>query len=117
MSAPRGGPLPDAVDRALAATVFDRNLVVTAGAGTGKTALLVERALNLIASGRATIRTLAAITFTEKAAAELRQRLATGLDALQRLAGPGGDPAAADLRTESGRAYRWLAGDQGISAA
>ena len=44
-------PLPDAAARREAATCFDRNLVVTAGAGTGKTALLVERTLNLIGSG------------------------------------------------------------------
>ncbi|MET0691328.1 MAG: UvrD-helicase domain-containing protein, partial [Candidatus Binatia bacterium] len=35
--------LPDARDREVAIATFDRNLVVTAGAGTGKTTLLVDR--------------------------------------------------------------------------
>ena len=45
-------PLPDREARRLAATDFRRNLVVVAGAGTGKTSLLVERALNAIGGGR-----------------------------------------------------------------
>ncbi len=110
-------PLPDQRDRDRAATLFDRNLVVTAGAGTGKTALLIERALNLIGSGRQEIRSLAAITFTEKAAAELRQRLATGLDALQHLAAEDADPRALQGRTEAERAWRWLREEAGGSAA
>jgi ATP-dependent helicase/nuclease subunit A len=35
--------LADAGDRQVATASFDRNLVVTAGAGTGKTTLLVDR--------------------------------------------------------------------------
>src|SRR5438045_3425462 len=35
-------PLADALERERAATTFDRNVVVTAGAGTGKTRLLVD---------------------------------------------------------------------------
>ena len=38
--------LADAAARATAARVFDRNLAVLAGAGTGKTSLLIERLLN-----------------------------------------------------------------------
>jgi ATP-dependent exoDNAse (exonuclease V) beta subunit len=105
-----GGPLPDAGDRRRAATVFDRNLVVTAGAGTGKTALLVERALNLIGSGRARIDQMAVITFTEKAAAELRLRLAVGLDHLRALTAgqTPGEPAG-----EAIRARDFLLGEAG----
>ncbi len=116
MSAERRGQLPDQVDRERAATIFDRNLVVTAGAGTGKTALLVERALNLIGSGRQEIRSIAAITFTEKAAAELRQRLAAGLDALQQLATRDADPASLLGGTEAERAWRWLRSHAGSPA-
>ena len=116
MSAAKTHALPDAHDRHLAATLFDRNLVVTAGAGTGKTALLIERVLNLIGSGRERIGTLAAITFTEKAAAELRQRFATGLDALQRLAAADADPDGADSGGEAGRSYRWLRGEAAVTA-
>ena len=40
--------LPDARDRQVAVATFDRNLVVTAGAGTGKTTLLVDRLAHLL---------------------------------------------------------------------
>jgi ATP-dependent helicase/nuclease subunit A len=100
--------LPDAGDRRRAATVFDRNLVVTAGAGTGKTALLVERALNLIGSGAQTIDAVAAITFTEKAAAELRERLALGLDRLRSLAARDAAREELDPAIDAHRAYAWL---------
>ena len=40
--------LPDTRDRQIAVGTFDHNLVVTAGAGTGKTTLLVDRLAHLI---------------------------------------------------------------------
>ena len=40
--------LGDADARRCAASTFDRNVVVTASAGTGKTTLLVERLLRLL---------------------------------------------------------------------
>ncbi|HKN48129.1 MAG TPA: UvrD-helicase domain-containing protein, partial [Candidatus Polarisedimenticolia bacterium] len=112
MSPPRA--LPDTARRRRAASVFDRNLVVTAGAGTGKTALLVERALNLVAGTGLPIESIAAITFTEKAAAELRVRLAKGLDELRRLAQGRAQPGDLDLRTEAERAFAWLRSEAGI---
>ena len=81
----------DAGARFRAATDFQTNLVVLAGAGTGKTSLLVERALNALGSGVATMDSIAAITFTEKAAGEMRERLALGLNRLRELARDGGD--------------------------
>jgi len=54
---------------------LDSTLVVVAGAGTGKTTALVGRIVELVRSGRAPLRAVAAITFTEAAAAELRQRI------------------------------------------
>ncbi len=59
---------------AIAADV-DQSLVVEAGAGTGKTTVLVERIVAVLRTGRATIDEIAVITFTEKAAAELRDRI------------------------------------------
>ena len=53
---------------------LDRTLFVEAGAGTGKTTALVRRIVALVRSGVA-LANVAAITFTEKAAAELRERL------------------------------------------
>jgi ATP-dependent helicase/nuclease subunit A len=116
MNRSAGAPLSDAADRRRAATEFDRNLVAVAGAGTGKTALLVERALNLVAGAGVPIGQLAAITFTEKAAAELRERLATGLEELHSLAAGGARVEADGRATEAGRAYAWLRSEAGVEA-
>jgi len=56
-------------------TDLDSTLFVEAGAGTGKTSSLVGRIVRLVATGRTEMRRIAAITFTEKAAAELRDRV------------------------------------------
>ncbi|MEE8411216.1 MAG: UvrD-helicase domain-containing protein, partial [Acidobacteriota bacterium] len=101
--------LPDRQDRIAATTVFDRNIVVLAGAGTGKTSLLVERVLNLVGSGFCELEHLAAITFTEKAAAELRLQIAAGLEQLRAAAAGERD---ADPGEPSGRSFTWLTGDR-----
>jgi ATP-dependent helicase/nuclease subunit A len=54
--------------------------LVEAGAGSGKTRSLVDRMIALLASGRTGIDTLAAVTFTRKAAAELRGRFQVALE-------------------------------------
>ena len=59
---------------------LDENLFVEAGAGTGKTTALVGRIVTLIALGAAEMGGLAAITFTEAAAAELRDRVRRDLE-------------------------------------
>ena len=59
---------------------LDENMVVEAGAGTGKTRSLVDRIVALITTGRAGIGSIAAITFTEAAAAELRSRIGETLE-------------------------------------
>ncbi|MGH9235986.1 MAG: UvrD-helicase domain-containing protein, partial [Acidimicrobiales bacterium] len=60
---------------------LDETLFVQAGAGSGKTRALVERIVSLVTTGTAGLDALAAITFTEKAAAELRDRVRRRLDA------------------------------------
>src|SRR5215217_1131689 len=59
---------------------LDTTLVVEAAAGTGKTTALVERILSLLRTGKATLRTLVAVTFTEKAAGEMKLRLRTEIE-------------------------------------
>ena len=53
---------------------LDRNMVVLAGAGAGKTHELVERMVNYVQTMRADVDRIAAITFTRKAAGEMRGR-------------------------------------------
>src|SRR5512145_1226115 len=55
-------------------------MLVEAAAGTGKTTSLVGRMVELIATGRCEIGRLAAVTFTRKAAAELRGRFSARLE-------------------------------------
>ncbi len=61
---------------------LDESLFVEAGAGTGKTRLLVNRIVNLIAKDKARIDEIAAITFTEDAASELKERVRGQLEGM-----------------------------------
>jgi ATP-dependent helicase/nuclease subunit A len=58
------------------ALAFDGHLSVTANAGTGKTRVLVERFLKILLETETQINQVVAITFTDKAASELRARIA-----------------------------------------
>ena len=71
---------PDQHARDRIATALDRDLLVEAGAGSGKTTAMVERMVALISTGTATIDQLVAVTFTRKAAAELRERFQEKLE-------------------------------------
>src|ERR1700722_19418250 len=56
------------------------NVLVMAGAGTGKTHTLVERCLDGIVKERASLDEILVVTFTEVAATEMRQRLRRALE-------------------------------------
>src|SRR6266446_10762624 len=79
----RRAPALDQDQRDLAVAERRRNVLIDAGAGTGKTTILVERLVGLVApfdDGPAIpIDRLAAITFTRKAAGELRLRIRESL--------------------------------------
>ncbi|MEX0791315.1 MAG: UvrD-helicase domain-containing protein, partial [Actinomycetota bacterium] len=59
---------------------LDSTLFVEAGAGSGKTTALVDRVVALVTTGAAELQSIAAITFTEKAGAELRDRVRRRLE-------------------------------------
>jgi ATP-dependent helicase/nuclease subunit A len=77
---PLAEPAPDQPARDLIVRELDRNFLVEAAAGTGKTTSLVERMVSLIREGRCPVETMAAVTFTRKAAAELRGRFQVRLE-------------------------------------
>ncbi|MDP1603378.1 MAG: UvrD-helicase domain-containing protein, partial [Legionella sp.] len=67
-------------NRQAIAAELDQTLVVEAAAGTGKTTELVGRIVALIEHERATIDQIVAVTFSEKAAGELKLRLREELE-------------------------------------
>jgi ATP-dependent helicase/nuclease subunit A len=66
---------PDQAARQRIAGELGSTLFVEAGAGSGKTKALITRARALVTSGEVELGSIAAITFTDKAASELRDRL------------------------------------------
>ena len=54
---------------------IEKHVCVTAGAGSGKTTVLVQRYLKILRECDVTPRKIVAITFTEKAAAEMKERI------------------------------------------
>ena len=93
--------LADAADRERIRTALDDTIVVEAAAGTGKTTELVARIVTLLASSKATVDQVAAVTFTEKAAGELKLRVREELEKAR-------SRAAADERDALERALAQL---------
>jgi ATP-dependent helicase/nuclease subunit A len=78
--APAPRILPDAEARRRIREDLGATLFVEAAAGTGKTSALVERIVALLRSGRGTLDGIVAVTFTEKAAGEMKLRLREGIE-------------------------------------
>jgi ATP-dependent helicase/nuclease subunit A len=78
--------ISDADARERIRTSLDESLIVEASAGTGKTTELVKRLVEVLASGRAAIERIAAVTFTNKAAGEMKLRLREELDTQRQVA-------------------------------
>jgi ATP-dependent exoDNAse (exonuclease V) beta subunit len=87
-----GVPADQDARRAIADDL-DATLIVEAAAGTGKTTELVRRVLRVLESDRAKIDQIVAVTFTEKAAGELKLRLREALETRRAAAT---DPAVRD---------------------
>jgi len=73
-------PILDQPARDLIRERLDVNLLVEAGAGSGKTECLAQRMAAGIVEGRYRVEEMAAVTFTRKAAAELRGRFQLTLE-------------------------------------
>lgn len=102
--------IPDSQARESAETTFDRNVVVVAGAGTGKTTLLVNRVIHLLIKEPQPVPMthIVALTFTNKAATEMKVRLRERLTVLTRAESnssrslDGGAVSIGELRTRYG---------------
>ncbi|MEK6333525.1 MAG: UvrD-helicase domain-containing protein [Acidobacteriota bacterium] len=68
-------------EQQIAAHTLDRHLSVTAGPGSGKTFVLVERYLEILRTQNVSVDNIVAITFTNRAANEMRQRVRHKIDA------------------------------------
>jgi ATP-dependent exoDNAse (exonuclease V) beta subunit len=78
--------LQDKAARERIRSSLDETLIVEAAAGTGKTTALVSRIVEVVASGRGELGGIVAVTFTEKAAGELKLRLRGELEKARRTA-------------------------------
>lgn len=72
----------DQRDRNKIKDVLDQNFLVEAGAGSGKTTSLVDRMVNLIYTDTCNVEHIVAITFTRKAADELKTRFQNQLESV-----------------------------------
>jgi ATP-dependent helicase/nuclease subunit A len=86
----------DGESRDIIRTKLDANLLIEAGAGSGKTQMLAERMAAGVAAGAYPIEEMAAVTFTRKAASELRGRFHLALE--ERLASARSAAGAASRR-------------------
>lgn len=55
------------------------NVLVSASAGSGKTFVMIERLIRLISEGKAKVKEILAVTFTEAAAADMKEKLKKAL--------------------------------------
>jgi len=76
--------LRDAEARRRILTDFGTTLFVEAAAGTGKTTALIGRIVAVIRDGVSTLARIVAVTFTEKAAGEMKLRLRTEIERARR---------------------------------
>ncbi|MCB9898546.1 MAG: UvrD-helicase domain-containing protein [Planctomycetes bacterium] len=99
---PRAAPVPrepaDAPARRRIREDLATTFFVEAAAGTGKTTALVGRLLALLETGTSTLDRIAAVTFTEKAAGEMKLRLRTEIERARR---EGSDRARLDAALET----------------
>jgi ATP-dependent helicase/nuclease subunit A len=102
-------PLVDTQSRNTIKTDLASNQLVEAGAGSGKTQMMAERMAAGVANGAYDVEHMAAVTFTVKAAAELRGRFQLALET--ELKNSAGDvERAARVRSALSHIERFFAG-------
>ena len=82
----------------------NKNILVAAAAGSGKTAVLVERIKSIIIEDRCPIDRMLIVTFTNAAAAEMKEKIEKAIgksinDIAERTAARGGEMSEEDLAT------------------
>lgn len=81
---------------------LDKSVLVSAAAGSGKTAVLVQRIINIILNGQANVDEMLVVTFTKAAASEMRLKLTRAIKKKMQE-----DPSSkAKLRDQLNRMYR-----------
>src|SRR5437667_10466438 len=91
-------------EQASAAHTLDRHLSVTAGPGAGKTLVLVERYLEILRTKKVSVDNIVAITFTNRAANEMRERVRREIDNLLK-------------QTDGNERRRWLRHKRALEGA
>ena len=72
--------MPYTKDQQKAIDTRDKNILVAAAAGSGKTRVLVERIIRQLIGGELDVDELLVVTFTNAAAAEMRERIESALE-------------------------------------
>jgi ATP-dependent exoDNAse (exonuclease V) beta subunit len=103
-AAPAHGDFEPTAEQAAAIAARERDAFLEAGAGSGKTTVLVDRYVAAIAEDGVEVDRILAFTFTERAAAEMRTRIRRALVARSRAAREAGDEPGADELLRAARA-------------
>jgi ATP-dependent exoDNAse (exonuclease V) beta subunit len=93
-------PLRDDEARRRIREDLDETFFVEAAAGTGKTTALVDRIVALLRAGKAALRRVVALTYTDKAAGEMKLRLRQAIEEARKVAG---DPREREMLEEATR--------------
>lgn len=93
-------------DQQRAIDTIDKSILVSAAAGSGKTAVLVERIINIIVRGRADVDRMLVVTFTNAAASEMRLKLTKAINKEIKAAKTSDPERAERLGQQLGKMYR-----------
>ena len=93
-------------DQQMAIDTIDKSILVSAAAGSGKTAVLVERIINIIVQGKADVDRMLVVTFTNAAASEMRLKLTKAINKEIKASKASEPERAEKLRQQLGKMYR-----------